>query len=41
MVALGKEQGGWKGILARVRERVLERVASGKSCPKQGRQMDR
>lgn len=40
MVALEKEQRGWKGILARVRERHPEWVVSGKSCPKVRRQMD-
>lgn len=30
-----------KGIVARVRERVLEEVASGESPAKLGRQMDR
>ena len=29
-----KEQGSWEGTLVKVRERVLEQVTSGRSCPK-------
>ena len=39
VVALGKEQRGWKGILARVKERLPKRGVSGKSHPKLGRHM--
>lgn len=37
---MGGDDEKWEGILARVREGVLEKVAFGKSRPKLGRQMD-